>query len=87
MKKRRVTLSLDEDVIEALESLGGRSVSAVANEALRNAVAVEAHRRALLRWLDQLDLDFGAPSPADLAAADEILDAAEGVRGGGETAA
>jgi len=34
MKKRRVTLNLDEDVVEALESLGARSFSAAANDAL-----------------------------------------------------
>jgi len=33
MKKRRVTLNLDEDVVAALESIQGRSVSAVANDA------------------------------------------------------
>lgn len=87
MKKRRVTLNLDEDLVEALESVEGRSLSAVANEALRQAVAVEAHRTALLRWLDELDRQFGGPTEADLAAADRLLDEAEGVRPGGETAA
>jgi hypothetical protein len=34
MKKRRVTLSLDEDVVQALEALGGRSMSPTADDAL-----------------------------------------------------
>ena len=39
MKKRRVTLSLDEDVVhedvvQALEALGGRSMSSTADDAL-----------------------------------------------------
>ena len=59
MKKRRVTLNLDEDVSEALEALGARSLSAAANDALRRAVAIEAHRAALLRWLDELDSVHG----------------------------
>jgi hypothetical protein len=59
MKKRRVTLNLDEDVVEALESIQGRSISSTANDALRGAIAVEAHRAALLRWLDSEPRDHG----------------------------
>jgi len=70
MTKRRVTLSLDQDVIEALEAVSGRSMSAVANEALRDALAAEAHRAALREWLDE---KYGAPSPEQFAAADALL--------------
>ncbi len=87
MTKRRVTLSLDEDLVEALESVGGRSLSAVANAALRQAVTAEANRAALLHWLDELDEQHGPPTPADLALADDLLDTAEGKRGDGESAA
>lgn len=87
MKKRRITLNLDEDLVEALEDLGGRSLSAAANETLRDAVSSAAHRAALLRWLDELDAHLGSPSPSQLVAADEILDSAEGAKGGGESAA
>lgn len=75
MNKRRITLNLDADVVEALEEMGGRSVSAVANEALREAVALHAHRRALLAWLDELDAEHGAPTDDELARADALLDA------------
>ncbi|MDQ4089035.1 MAG: hypothetical protein M3163_01830 [Actinomycetota bacterium] len=78
MKKRRVTLNLDEDVVAALESVAGQSMSAVANEALRQAVAAEAHRAALLRWLDELDAEFGPPSASDFDVAQRLLDEAEG---------
>lgn len=74
MKKRRVTLNLDEDVVAALEAAGGRSLSDTANRALRDATAALAHRRALIEWLDELDATHGAPSSADLAQADQILD-------------
>jgi len=47
LNKRRVTLNLDEDLVEALKSFGGRSLSAAANDALRQAVAVQAHRADL----------------------------------------
>jgi len=70
MTKRRVTLSLDQDVVEVLEAVSGRSMSAVANEALRDALAAEAHRVALREWLDELDEKYGAPSVEQFAAAD-----------------
>ncbi|MGH3697524.1 MAG: hypothetical protein ACRDRX_26690 [Pseudonocardiaceae bacterium] len=74
MKKRRVTLNLDEDVVEAI---GGRSMSSVANDALREALEVAAHRAALREWLDELDHKHGAPSPEQLTAAKALLDAVE----------
>jgi hypothetical protein len=77
MKKRRVTLNLDEDVVEALESVHGRSVSSAANEALRSAVATAAHRTALLRWLDELDAEHGAASPTEMATAEALVDQLE----------
>jgi hypothetical protein len=75
MRKRRITLNLDEDVVEALEAVGGRSLSATANVALREAIEMEAHRAAMLRWLDELDAKFGAPTADELAAADTLLEA------------
>lgn len=74
MKKRRVTLNLDEDVVEALQSVDASSISAAANSALREAIAVEAHRAALLRWLDELDSEHGAAGPAAIAAAEALAD-------------
>jgi len=73
MSKRRVTLNLDEDVVQALEALGGRSLSATANEALRQAVAMEAHRAALLRWLDELDAAYGSATPEQAGAIDKLV--------------
>ena len=74
MRKRRVTLSLDEDVVQALESLGGRSLSASANEALRQAVAVEAHRAALTRWLDELDAVHGSATAQEIEFIDRLVE-------------
>jgi len=75
--KKRITLSLDDDIVEALQARGARSLSAAANEALREAITDDAHRTALLAWLDELDAAHGAPSAAQLAAADALLDALE----------
>lgn len=51
MSKRRVTLDLDEDVIEALESVGGCGVSTTVNDRFRGAARLELHLTALDRWL------------------------------------
>lgn len=75
--KKRITLSLDDDLVEALLARRARSLSAAANEALREAIAEDAHRAALLAWLDELDAVRGAPSAEQLAAADAVLDALE----------
>ena len=75
--KKRITLNLDEDIVEALQARGARSLSAAANEALREAIADDLHRAALLEWLDELDAEYGAPTPGQLAAADALLDALE----------
>ena len=75
MKKRRVTLSLDDDVVQALEALGARSLSAAANDALRGAVAAEAHRAALVRWLDEVDAAHGGVTPAEAEGVEALLDA------------
>ncbi len=74
MKKWRVTLNLDEDVAQALESIAGKSLSATANDALRAAVAVEAHRAALGRWLDELDAVHGAAGEEEAAVVEGLLD-------------
>jgi hypothetical protein len=74
MRKRRVTLSLDEDVVEALEAIDGPSLSAVANDALREVAAAAAHRRAMLAWLDELDAELGAPTPQQVAEAEALLE-------------
>lgn len=78
MKKRRITLNLDADVVAALESAGGRSLSDSANRALREATDAIAHRQALANWLDELDARHGPPAPEDYAAADRVLDEAFG---------
>ena len=87
MNKRRVTLNLGVDVVEALQAVGGSSMSAIANDALREALESRAHQAALLRWLDELDAKHGAPTEAELAEADAFLDALERGDVGGSGAA
>jgi Arc/MetJ-type ribon-helix-helix transcriptional regulator len=77
--KQRITLSLDEDVVAGIKALGGESVSATVNEALRHAIAMEAHRRAVLEWMDELKAEHGEPTAEDYARADAFLDELEGI--------
>lgn len=72
-----MTLNIDEDVLEALESLDAPSISAAANSALREGVAARAHRAALLRWLDELDREHGAADASGVAAAEALLEQLE----------
>ena len=77
MNKRRITLNLDADVVEALQAVGGASMSAVANDALRDALERRAHQAALLEWLDELDAEHGGATPEQRAEAEAFLDAVE----------
>lgn len=79
MRKRRVTLNLDEDIVEALKGMDSRSLSAAANAALRETVEFELHRKALQEWLEELYEEHGRPSAEDYAAAEAVLD--EALRG------
>ena len=74
MNKRRITLNLDEDLVEALEQMQQRSLSAAANQALRGAVEATAHRAALLAWLEELNAAHGEPSAQDRAEARRVVD-------------
>jgi len=46
----------------------------VANDALRLAVATQAHRVALSLWLDELDVVHGRATPEEAAAAEALVD-------------
>jgi Arc/MetJ-type ribon-helix-helix transcriptional regulator len=85
MSKRRITLNLDADVVEALQAVGGSSMSAVANEALRDALERKAHQAAMAAWLEELYSEHGRPSEADYADADAFLATLE--HGDGATSA
>ncbi len=76
MSKRRVTLNLDEDIVDALKA-AGPSLSATVNTRLREAVRLELHLAALDRWLDELDAKYGPPSEESRAAAAALLDEVE----------
>ena len=74
MSKRRITLTLDEDLLEALTHTGRRSLSAAVNASLRRAIDSENHRKAALAWLGELDAKYGSASPAEQAENEAFLD-------------
>ncbi len=74
VNKRRITLNLDADLVEALEAMPERSISAAANVALRSAVAAEAHRVAALEWLLSLNAQHGEPTTQDWSDAESLMD-------------
>jgi hypothetical protein len=71
MSKRRVTLTLDEELLAVFD--GARSLSSAVNDALAETVSRKLHQRALLEWIHELNARHGAPSPADYAVADDVL--------------
>jgi hypothetical protein len=67
IKKRKVSVSLDADIVEAFEQDG--PLSAQINEALREAAHRRNHRRALRALLERLVAEDGPLDTAeDLAA-------------------
>jgi Arc/MetJ-type ribon-helix-helix transcriptional regulator len=74
MSKRRVTLTLDEDIIEAFRQHDARSLSAAVNEALREAIESENHRKAALKWLEELNAKYGKATPEEAAEIEAWLD-------------
>jgi uncharacterized protein (DUF4415 family) len=74
MSKRRVTLTLDEDVIEALQQQHARSLSAAANASLRQAIESDNHRKAARQWLAELDAKYGGATPEEQSENEAFLD-------------
>jgi predicted transcriptional regulator len=73
MNKRRITLNLDEDLVAALSTLAAPSLSAAANEVLREGVELRAHQAAVLRWMDELDAQYGSVTPEEASRIENLL--------------
>jgi hypothetical protein len=67
MAKRKITVTVDEDLVEAVQDLGAESLSSVINAALASEVDRRARASALERLLAEWDAEFG-PVPAAVAA-------------------
>lgn len=78
MAKRKITVTVDESLVEAIQTLGAESLSGVVNAALAGEVDRRARSAALGRLLADWDEAFGPvsdQSAADAAAAFDDLDA------------
>ena len=78
MAKRKITVTVDEELVASVQALGGESLSAVVNDALAAEVERRARAAALARLLADWDATFGpvgAGAAAAAAAAFDDLDA------------
>jgi|1185.fasta_scaffold981075_1 hypothetical protein len=78
--KRKISLSLDEDLVEALERDAGEGLSSQVNVVLRAEVERRRRHRALQELLDRLAAEDGALTAED----DAEIERFEQVLGGRE---
>lgn len=89
MAKRKITVTVDEDLVADVQALGTESLSSVVNAALASEVERRARAAALGRMLAEWDAALGPIPDAAVAAAgaafddlDAIADSAEPVSQG-----
>lgn len=74
MAKRKITVTVDDDLVEAVHSLGATSLSSVVNDALAREVERRARAAALDRLLVDWDATLGPVSAVAAAAARAAFD-------------
>ena len=79
MAKRKITVTVDEELVESVQGLGAESLSAVVNEALAAEVERRARAAALGRLLGEWDKAFGPVGEAAAAAAAAAFDDVDAV--------
>jgi hypothetical protein len=79
MAKRKITVTVDEGLVESVQALGLESLSSVVNDALGAEIERRARAAALRRLLAEWDEQFGPVDPADAAAATAAFDDLDGV--------
>ena len=72
MPKRKVSVSLDEDLVAELET-ADEALSTQVNEAIRAEVGRRRRNRLLTALLDSLDVEYGAVDEALVAKYVELL--------------
>lgn len=86
MAKRKITVTVDEGLVEQAHLLGVASLSAVVNEALAAHVERLARRAALRQLLDNWERELGPVSEAAAAEARAVFDELDGTAEGRGTA-
>jgi predicted transcriptional regulator len=74
MAKRKITVTVDEELVESVQALGAESLSAVVNEALAQEVERRARAAALGRLLADWDAAHGPVATEEAAAAAAAFD-------------
>ncbi|MGW0183239.1 type II toxin-antitoxin system CcdA family antitoxin [Nocardia sp. NPDC003345] len=86
MAKRKITVTIDEEVLEKARELGDAHLSAVVNAALTEHVDRMARRGALQELLDGWERSAGPVDDADARDAAAAFDELEGIGFGREIA-
>jgi hypothetical protein len=86
MAKRKITVTVDDQLVESVQAFGTESLSAVVNAALASEVERRARAAALRRLLAEWDSAFGpvgeAATKAATAAFDDLDAVADSTRPG-----
>ncbi|MGH8886355.1 MAG: type II toxin-antitoxin system CcdA family antitoxin [Egibacteraceae bacterium] len=82
MAKRKITVTVDEGLVEEAHLLGVESLSAVVNEALAAHVERLARRAALRQLLDDWERELGPVSEAAATEARATFDELDGTAEG-----
>jgi post-segregation antitoxin (ccd killing protein) len=79
MAKRKITVTVDEGLVEAVQAIGTESVSAVVNAALAAELDRRGRAAALARLLQDWEERYGPVDDASAAAATAAFDDVDGV--------
>jgi post-segregation antitoxin (ccd killing protein) len=79
MAKRKITVTVDEDLVELARRLGSETLSGIINEALAAHLERLARRAALRRLLDRWDAELGPISAEAAAEARDAFDELDGL--------
>jgi len=79
MAKRKITVTVDEELVSAAQELGDTSLSAVVNMALFHEMDRRARAHALRQLLDRWETELGPVPASDLEAARAAFDQLDGL--------
>jgi Post-segregation antitoxin CcdA len=78
MAKRKITVTIDEDLLDSIPELGTENVSSLLNKALRTELEARARHQALGLLLEELRIAHGEPTEEALRAAEDAFAELEG---------
>lgn len=78
MAKRKITVTIDEDLLDSIPELGTENVSSLLNKALRTELEARARHKALGGLLDELRRTHGDPTDDARQVAREAFDELDG---------